>query len=137
MGGTLVPGTWIRIRCGTGVDFAEGTVIAFLGGNGLVGHRIVGAGRDRRGGEFLLTRGDGTPIPDPPIDAERVLGEVIEWQDGDSWRPIPAAPAVTIIENISAAAILLLVRSALVIDVRFAARIAVLLSAIGHRLSPR
>lgn len=136
MGQTLKPGTRIRIRCGDGLDPPAGTVIAFLGGNGLVGHRVVGAGRDGGGRRLLLTRGDGSRIPDPPIESERVLGEVIEWQDGESWRPLPMAPPRSRFGRGTAAAMLLLVRLALVLDVRLAARTAILLARVGRRLSP-
>ncbi|MEO8635446.1 MAG: hypothetical protein ABI587_09250 [Gemmatimonadales bacterium] len=137
MGDTLVSGTRIRIRCGTGADYVNGTVIAFLGRNGLVGHRIVGTGRDRRGREFLLTRGDGTPIPDPPIDAERVLGEVIEWQDGEAWRPIRGAPPGTLLGRSVAAVTLMLIRGLLAVDAHLAARTAALLTKLSRRLPPR
>lgn len=136
MGQTLKPGTRIRIRCGDGLDLSAGTVIAFLGGNGLVGHRIVGARRDRGGREFLLTRGDGSRIPDPPIEPERVLGEVIEWRDGESWRPLPPAPVQRLPGRTIAAAMLWLVRLLLSIDARLAVRSAILLARVGRRLSP-
>ena len=136
MGRTLTPGTRIRIRCGDGLGHPPGTVIAFFGGNGLVGHRIVGAGRDRRGPRHLLTRGDGSLVPDPPIEPERVLGEVIEWHDGEGWRPLPAAPARTLVGRSAAAAMLLMVRLALVVDARLAVRGAILLARGGRRLSP-
>ncbi|MDZ4673538.1 MAG: hypothetical protein SGI84_03725 [Gemmatimonadota bacterium] len=136
MGGTLVSGTRIRIRCDTGADYRTGTVIAFLGGNGLVGHRIVGAGCDRRGRRHLLTRGDGSLVPDPPTEPERVLGEVIEWQDGESWRPLPPAPMRSLPGRTTAAAMLWLVRLLLSIDPRLAVRTAILLARVGRRLSP-
>lgn len=137
MGGTLVSGTRIRIRCGTSLDYPEGAVIAFLGGRGLVGHRVVGRGRDRQGGALLLTRGDGSLICDPPVEPDRILGEVIEWQDGESWRPLPAAPPNTLLGRGTAAGTLLLIRVALAVDPRLAARTAVLLAALAQRLARR
>ena len=137
MGDTIVSGTRIRIRCGTAVDYPEGTVIAFLGGNGLVGHRVVGVGRDRLGGTYLLTRGDGSIVCDPPVEPERVLGEVIERQDGETWKPIPAAPPGTVLGRSIAAVSLLLVRTALAVDARLAARTAVLLTVVGRHLARR
>ncbi len=136
MGRTLEPGTRIRIRCGTGLDFLDGTVIAFLAGQRLVGHRLVGRTRDRRGQPLLLTRGDGTVVCDPPLDPQAVLGEVIEWLDGDTWRPLPTAPPHSLIGRGVAATILLLIRLALVLDDRLAARTATLLARVGRRLSP-
>lgn len=136
MGGTLAPGTRIRIHCGTAASYPVGTVIAFVGGVGLVGHRVVGHGRPRAGGALLLTRGDGTLVCDPPIEPGRILGEVIEWRDGVTWRPLPAAPPRGLLGRATAAGTLLLVRTALAVDPRLAARIAVLLAAVARRLSP-
>lgn len=136
MGGTLAPGTRIRIHCGTAASYPVGTVIAFVGGRGLVGHRVVGHGRRRAGGALLLTRGDGTLVCDPPIEPERVLGEVIEWRDGETWRPLPAARPRGLLGLGTAAGTLLLVRIALAVDPRLAARIAVLLAAVARRLAP-
>lgn len=137
MGGTLVPGTRIRIRCGTGLDYPEGTVIAFVGGRGLVGHRVVGRGRSRQGEMHLLARGDASLVCDPPVEPERVLGEVIEWRDGEAWRPLPPAPPNTFCGRSIASGTLLLVRLALAVDARLATRTAVLLNALGQRLSRR
>lgn len=137
MGSTLVPGTRIRIRCGTGTDYPDGTVVAFIGGRGLVGHRVVSRGRSRRGLAFLLTRGDGSLVCDPPVEPERLLGEIIEWQDGDTWRAVPSAPQVSVAGRGIAAANLLLVRLLLAVDAGLAARAAVLLAALGPRLSRR
>jgi hypothetical protein len=137
MGSTLPPGSRIRIRCGTAATYPEGTVIAFVGGTGLVGHRVVGHGRQRAGGALLLTRGDGTLVCDPPIEPGRILGEVIERRDGESWRPLPAAPSATLLGRGTAAATLLLIRAALVLDLRLAARTAVILAAVARRLAPQ
>lgn len=136
MGGTLAPGTRIRIRCGTAGSYPAGAVIAFVGGRGLVGHRVVGSGRPRAGGALLLTRGDGTLVCDPPIEPGRVLGEVIEWRDGDTWRPLPTAPPRGPLGRGAAAGTLLLVQTALALHPRLAARIAVLLAAVARRLAP-
>ena len=136
MGGTVAPGTRIRIRCGTATSYPAGTVIAFVGGRGLVGHRVVGYGRHRASGARLFTRGDGTLVCDPPIEPERVLGDVIEWRDGETWRPLPAAPPRGLLARGAAAGTLFMVRAAPAVDARLAARIAVLLAAVARRLAP-
>src|SRR5690606_21872017 len=136
MGGTLAPGTRIRFRCGTAASYRVDSVIAFVGGRGLVGHRVVGHGGRGEGGALLLTRGDGTLVCDPPIEPDRVLGEVIEWRDGETWRPVPTAPPRGVLARGAAAGTLLLVRTALALHPRLAARIAVLLAAVARRLSP-
>lgn len=137
MAGTLVPGTRIRIRCGSGTDYPDGTVIAFIGGRGLVGHRVVSRGRSRQGQTFLLTRGDGSLVCDPPVEQERVLGEIIEWQDGDTWRAVASSLRGSFADRGGAAATLMLVRLLLAVDAGLAARAAVLLAALGQRLSRR
>ncbi len=131
MGKTLPPGTKIRIRCATGADYAPGTVIAFLGGNGLVGHRVVG----RAGAQYLLTRGDGTVICDPPVEASRVLGEIIEWQDGEAWRAVPAAPTRGALSGLVATAVQWFIGGLHRVQPRLAAGSAAVLMKVGRRLS--
>lgn len=135
MGGTLPPGTRIRIRCDAARDYPEGTVLAFQGGRGLVGHRLVGRALDRRGLTLLLTRGDGTVIPDPPIEPARVLGEVVAWQQGEAWLPPRPAPSRSGPARAAASAAMWLVRIALAIHPGLAARVAVLLDATARRLT--
>lgn len=48
-----------------------GALVVFLAGDGLVAHRLV----CRRAGRWI-TQGDGSPLPDPPLTPERVLGVV-------------------------------------------------------------
>jgi hypothetical protein len=62
-----------------------GDIVAFMTGERIVVHRIV-----HRSGRKLLTRGDAMLLPDPPIDAGAVLGEVGEIDSGSGWRaPAP------------------------------------------------
>jgi hypothetical protein len=92
MGSTLPAGTRIRIGRQRPAGYPEGVVVAFLAGGTLVGHRVVGHCRDRRGRHALLTRGDGTIYCDPPIDPALVVGEVIAWESRSAWHAVPPAP---------------------------------------------
>ena len=135
MGSTLPPGTRIRIRCLAEAGYRTGSVVAFVAGRGLVGHRVVGRGSDRRGRTVLLTRGDGTPVCDPPVEPDLVLGEVTDWHDGRAWRPIPDPPPITALRRLAAAGLLLLVRLTLAVDPRLAGRLAAGLALVAQRLS--
>ena len=92
MGRTLPAGTAIRVRCTPGAECRTGDIIAFLAGTTPVVHRVVGRGSR---GRYLLTRGDGTWMCDPPVVEDLVVGVVAEWHDGAAWRPAAqlSAPA--------------------------------------------
>ncbi len=85
---TLRPGAHVRIRCGHAAA-ALGDVVAFLNAGGLMGHRLVAR---RRG--YLITRGDGSALCDPPIPATAVLGTLTAWRldETDQWRAVPPSP---------------------------------------------
>jgi hypothetical protein len=134
MGRTLRTGTRIRIRCEDPSTARCGRVVAIMTGRGLVGHRLVWRGTDRPGRPMVLTRGDGTPICDPPIREELILGEITEWYLAPDWCPVPAAQSEPPLRRAVAAAILLAVRLGLAVDVRVGARAAGLFAAIGRRL---
>jgi hypothetical protein len=136
MGITLPPGTRILIQCREDGAYPDGCVVAFVAGRGLVGHRVVGRRSDRGRQPMLLTRGDGTIVPDPPVEADRVLGEVTERHDGKRWRPVPPAPIRSTVPRVGAAGLLLLVRAALVVDRDLAIRLARLLTFVAQRLRP-
>lgn len=55
-----------------------GDILVFhsLSGNGLIAHRLIGAGW-RRGRWRLLTRADNAPNPDFALPPARVLGRVV------------------------------------------------------------
>lgn len=136
MAGTLPEGTRIRIRADASLDYPVGTVIAFVGGRGLVAHRLVGRASGRTGEPLLLLRGDGTRVCDTPIEGNRVVGQVIAWSNDDAWVPIPVAPRDSWCGAACAAVVLQTVRSALFLHPRFAARVAAWLMAMERRLPP-
>lgn len=93
MRGSLPAGSRIRIRCDGAAGAARGDVVAFVQGDLLVAHRLVGRGRGPRAANFLVTLGDGGVICDPPVAIETVLGTVIACQRGGEWVPVPASLA--------------------------------------------
>lgn len=131
MGGTLRAGTRIRIQCGTEPNRPPGSVLAFEGPGGLVGHRVVGHVTDRSGRVLILARGDGMLMCDPPLDPDRVLGEITAFQQGDSWLPLPAAPPVHAALRAGRAAGLAIVRAATRIHPTLAALVAEGLQAVA------
>jgi hypothetical protein len=64
--------------------FCPGDVIAFLAGDRLTAHRVIGY-RPSRGGLLVWTQADGATTPDAPVRPDRVLGVVVDvrasWLD--------------------------------------------------------
>jgi hypothetical protein len=87
MGSGLPPDSRIRIDMSPAADLRLGQVIAFVGGNQLIVHRLVHLGRD-----FVLTRGDARLAPDSPVRRDQILGPVISVARDDRWESL-AAPA--------------------------------------------
>jgi hypothetical protein len=137
MGSTLPAGTRIRIHCDDPASARRGSVVAIMAERGLIGHRLLWRGIDRRGRPMVLTRGDGSPVCDPPVEAERILGEITHWYAAPEWQPVPTAPAAPLFRRGLAAIMLGAVRLGLAIDERVAVRTAALLAALHRRLSSR
>ncbi|HXG59138.1 MAG TPA: S26 family signal peptidase [Thermoanaerobaculia bacterium] len=87
---TIAPGQRLRLRCDTG-SLQVGDVIAFLRHDRLFVHRIVAI---VRGGEWLLTRGDAHPVPDPPLRRDSVIGRILAEPVSPHPRPTRAAAAI-------------------------------------------
>ena len=132
MGATLPPGTRIRIACGVEAHRSIGSVVAFEGNDGLVGHRVVGHVTDHRGRVLILARGDGMLVCDPPLDPERVLGEIAAFQRGAEWLPLPPAPAARAGTRAGRSVALAMVRGATRIHPTLAAHLAEGLQAAAY-----
>lgn len=89
---TLPAGTWIRLVPSDGAPCRIGEVVAFVAGAQLTVHRIVARGRRESRHRFLITRGDGSWLCDPPVDQDLVVAVVSAWHDGQGWRPAPGQP---------------------------------------------
>lgn len=88
MGPCLPPGSRIRIDMSPGAEYPVGQVVAFVGGNVVVVHRIVYSGRDH-----VLTRGDARLAPDTPVSRDQILGPVRAVAREGEWREITPAAA--------------------------------------------
>jgi hypothetical protein len=134
MGSTLPAGTRIRIQCEDPASARQGSVVAIMAERGLIGHRLLWRGTDRRGNPMVLTRGDGSPVCDPPVAADRILGEITHWYAAPEWRAVPPPPRPTPLRRASAALALTVVRMAVAVDVGLATRGAAGFAALYRRL---
>jgi len=84
MAPTLGDGAWVRVRGGGAGPSAVDSAIAFLaGGRDLTIHRLIFGPADSR---YVLTRGDGNLLCDPPVPRTDVLGRVVQVRQGsDEW----------------------------------------------------
>ena len=85
---TITPGADVLLRCDGTAPLHE--VIAFVRGDQLVVHRVVGI--SRRWG-WVLTRGDAVAVPDLPIvDRDLVVGRITKIRDGEHFVDVRTAP---------------------------------------------
>jgi hypothetical protein len=84
---TIPPGAEVLLQCG--VLPAPGEIAAFILGDRIMVHRVVTRSPVR--GPWLLTRGDASAIPDPPIAETAVIGTVVRVRRGDRFVK-PASP---------------------------------------------
>lgn len=88
----LAPGTRIRIALVPGAPQVPGEIVAYLSGAQVVVHRMLHRGRAAAARGHVLTIGDATLVPDPPVPQARLLGAVTGVWRGGAWTPPPAAP---------------------------------------------
>lgn len=91
MGRGLPPKSRIRIALIRRERYETGEVVAFLDNNLTVVHRVIHRGRFGAAAGYLLTRGDATLVPDPPVNHQRILGPVTAICVDGHWAP-PCAP---------------------------------------------
>ena len=96
MGSGLPPGSRIRIALARRDRFEAGEVVAYVVGSQLVVHRVVHRGRALAARGYLITCGDATLVPDPPVDQGHVLGSVTGVWRGGAWAPLAAPAARTL-----------------------------------------
>ena len=101
MGSGLPPESRIRIDMSHHQRFEIGAVVAFVGGNQVIVHRVVHNGRDH-----LLTRGDARLVPDPPVRQDQVLGPVTAVIRNGSWMELDLPRKRSLRSRICASAIL-------------------------------
>jgi hypothetical protein len=81
-------GTWMLVEFGARPE-AIGEIVLFPRGEILVAHRVV-AKRRREGTTLLVTKGDGEPYRETPLEPDAVTGVV------RALRLHPGGPAVTL-----------------------------------------
>ena len=92
MSPTFLPGDRARLRTGRNGPRSKGTVIAYVDGAGVVPHRIVRCGVGPFARRYVVTRGDGCLLCDPPLALESVVGTVVAREDEGDWLPVPPPP---------------------------------------------
>ncbi len=92
---TIPDGSLIRIRCRDPHGCAVGDIVVMRAGAGagIVAHRVFHRGRRGEAAHYLLTRGDGRWLPDPPVPVASLLGIVTGIARGGTWVPPPPATA--------------------------------------------
>ena len=88
MGACLPPGSRIRIDMSPGASHPVGQVVAFVGGDTVIVHRVVHHGRDH-----VLTRGDARLAPDTPLRHDQILGPVSAVAREGAWLDLPPQAA--------------------------------------------
>ena len=123
MAPTIPSGATIRIQRVDPDSLRAGQVVAVIAENTLLTHRVVARGNGRVASGYVVTRGDGNTLCDPPLPVQAVLGAVTAYRAGD-WCEIGAPirrpgwrGLVTVVFDSA-------VRSALEVDVQLADRLA-------------
>lgn len=88
MGACLPHGSRIRIDMSPDATHSVGQVVAFMGGDTVIVHRVVHYGRDH-----ALTRGDARLAPDTPVRRDQILGPVSAVAREGVWRDVPPPAA--------------------------------------------
>lgn len=88
----LGQGSRIRIALAHRARYERGEVVAYLADHQVVVHRVVHRGRAAAARGYLITRGDATLVPDPPVNHAQILGPVTGvWRAG-GWKPPDGPP---------------------------------------------
>jgi hypothetical protein len=128
MGSGLPPGSRIRIDMSHHQRFEIGAVVAFVGGNQVIVHRVVHNGRDH-----LLTRGDAILVPDSPVKRNQVLGPVTAVIRNDCWMELGLPRKRSLRGRIFSSAVLWVTAGML----RFSPRVTATLVRSLHRMEGR
>ena len=88
---TIPSGGEVVLRCGGSPE--PGDIAAFIDRGRILVHRVVARSPSRG---WLLTRGDASAIPDPPIREAATIGTVVRVRLGDLWVEPPPPPATVL-----------------------------------------
>ncbi len=120
---TLPDAAQIRVRLAPGDALAPGQVVAFAAGRHIVAHRVLWRGRGPEARRYLLTVGDATLLPDPPVSIASVLGPVVAIAADGAWTS-PAAPQLPAWRRAVRAVLVTIVAGALELSVPLASALA-------------
>lgn len=85
---TLPPGVELSFACGSKVEVGDIAVLLHRGQ--VLVHRVVARCEPLH---LVLTRGDGTWVPDPPTAEDHVVGRVLKVRRGSEWMAPPPGPS--------------------------------------------
>jgi hypothetical protein len=89
---TFAPGSRIRVALVPGPRYEAGDVVAFVAHERVIVHRVAHRGRAAAARGYLISLGDATLVPDPPVAEGHVLGAVTGvWRAG-KWMPPGGRP---------------------------------------------
>lgn len=105
-------------------EYREGQIVACATGNSMFAHRIVYCGRSVRTRAFVVTKGDGWVLCDSPTRRSAIMGEVTAYYWDGVWQTPASGVSATPWNRALGCASLWLIRSALVVHLEFARRVA-------------
>jgi hypothetical protein len=117
----LGPGSRIRIALIPQDRHEAGEVVAYVADGQVVVHRVAHRGRAAAARGYLITRGDATLVPDPPVDHGRILGTVTGVWRAARWMPPNGPPRRSLRARLARALSLAVAIGALYVSPRAAA----------------
>jgi hypothetical protein len=88
----LPPGSRIRVALEPRNRPEVGEIVAFVARGQVVVHRVVHRGSAGAARGHVVTLGDATLVPDPPVPDTAVLGAVTGVRTAGGWAPAPGPP---------------------------------------------
>ena len=128
MGQGLPPGSRIRIELIERARYDTGEVVAYLFDGQVIVHRVVHRGRIGVAAGHVLTRGDATLVPDPPVGRDRILGPVKGvWREG-RWMELSGPPRRSLRARAASSLLLIAAMGALYLSPRATASMLIVLN---------
>lgn len=135
MAPTLPDSALVRIRFATDASIAVGQIAAFVAGRHVIAHRVLHRGRRTSAArEHLLTGGDATVLPDPPVRVAAVLGPVIALLEADTWSSPAGPPPIRSWRRAVRGVLVAVVAGTMLLNVRLAAALTIALIRTRRRL---